>query len=85
MLDILSAFQIVSTKAGEAQPLSEAWRTTPDENVRRALAQAMNRNNWFKTRAGGEELGRFLKETGIPKEIEQVIAAFWKRLVELLG
>lgn len=72
-------------KTPGTRPLSEAWRTGSEEDVRRALAQAMNKGNWFKSRPHGQELGRFLKESGIPVEVEKVVAALWKRLLDLLG
>jgi putative ATP-dependent endonuclease of OLD family len=48
--------------------------------VRQALSRAMHECGWFKTRAGGRQLGTFLLDCGLPGEVGVKLKELWTRV-----
>lgn len=68
-----------------AKPLEQLWADHGESAVRQALADAMNKKKWFKTRDRAEGLAQLLVTTGIPREVDSVVSRFWSDLKDLLA
>jgi putative ATP-dependent endonuclease of OLD family len=62
------------------QPVDELLVLHGEARVREALAAVMDREAWFKSRAGGRALAKVLIEAGLPGEIGEVLRDLHNRL-----
>lgn len=67
--------------------LNELRDQFDEASVRKALADAMQAsgNAWFKTLGGGRALGQLILEIGLPQEIDRILLAFWRRVLQEAG
>ncbi|MGH9785394.1 MAG: ATP-dependent nuclease [Terriglobia bacterium] len=79
---IESFHQEVSERLGsQSQESLEALQERySEEQIRKALGEAMDRCKWFKTLDRARSLAEHLLQVGVPAEMETILADFWRRL-----
>ena len=83
---VTSLRQQVCERAGTPgdKSISDLLAQTDEATVRSAIGRTMQEANWFKSEPRAVALGRFLRDVGVPEEIDQVVSAFWNELEQLL-